>query len=99
MFSQNNGITINILNEYMTRQKWADGVQLLKLAVAKADIDQEYAANLQKLFDHYSTTRARDVFDCFGYYWKDLKHSNAVDAIDSGFCHLWNLNNIENFKE
>lgn len=97
MFSQDNHTTINILNSYMERQQWRDGVQLLKLAIAKADIDQAYSEQLQTLFNHYSTIRARDVFDCFGYYWNDLKHSNAVDAIDSGFCHLWNINNNEEY--
>ncbi len=97
MFSESNHVTIAIIKNYMIKMQWRDGVQLLDLAVAQADIDQDYASQLQALFDHYSTVRARDVFDRFGHYWKNLRHSNAVDAVDSGFCHLWNVNNCENY--
>ena len=82
----------------MTSRKWADGVQLLNLAVAKADIDQTYADELQNLFDKYSTIDAREVFGCFGDYWKSLKHQNAIDSIDSGFLHLWNLKHCESYE-
>ncbi len=98
MFSENNHVTIAVVKNYMVGQQWADSVQLLNLAIAQADIDNAYAEKLQNLFDNYSTVTARDVFAKFGDYWKNLKHSNAVDGIDSGFCHLWNVNNCENYR-
>ncbi len=93
MFSEKNGVTIAIIASYLQAKEWADSTQLFKLAIAKADIDQSYAEELQSLFDNYTTTAGRDVLAGFGDYWKNLKHSNAVDGIDSGFCHLWNVNN------
>ncbi len=93
MFSESNHTTIAILTAYLNKMRWADGLQLLNLAIAKADLDQVYAKELEKLFNNYTTTDGRDVLACFGEYWKNLKHSNAVDGIDSAFCHLWNVNN------
>ncbi len=93
MFSEKNSVTIAVIATYLKAKQWADSTQLFNLAIAKADLDQAYAEELQNLFNNYTTTAGRDIFASFGNYWKDLKHSNAVDGIDSGFCHLWNVNN------
>lgn len=86
------------LKGYMARKLWPDGVKLLELALAKAANDKEYRLTLTELFYDYSTVKGRDVLDCFGDNWGKLRHDNAVEAIDSGFNHLCNMEQSESYS-
>ncbi len=83
-------VTLEKLRFYFTEINRPEPLALLEKAVSKAEIDVEYASQMESALIQGSTQEYRKLFSAFGDYWVDSKpaHRNLVNSIDSAMHHI-----------
>jgi hypothetical protein len=83
-------VTLEKLRFYFTEINRPEPLALLEKAVSKAEMDVEYASQMESALTQGSTQEYRKLFSAFGDYWVDSKpaHRNLVNPIDSAMHHI-----------
>lgn len=87
--------TLAQLRHYLTKVKRPDALELLNKAVAKAEVDENYAQRMEAALLHGSTVECRSLLSDFGDYWEKPRaefpfypHHDNVNLIDSAMHHI-----------
>lgn len=87
--------TLEKLRHYLTAVKRPEALVLLEKAVAKAEVDQDYAQRMESALLHGSTIECRSLLSDFGDYWEKTRdtfpyypHHDDVNLIDTALYHI-----------
>lgn len=87
--------TLVKLRNYLSATKRLDGLELLKKAVNKAKLNEQFADRMTDALLHGSTVQYRELLSDFGDYWKKTSitfpyypHHDAVNSIDTAMFHI-----------